>query len=185
MQKDPIITWRNTPHSPAVDAIINKRIAALNRFHSGIIGCRVVINAPHKRRVSGRGFDVRVTLEVPGPDIAVAHSVRQGEAADDVTRAVNAVFSAVENRLKEQKRQLGALEVKHHPPVLHGEIVEIEPALNYGFARADDGREVYFQKEGLQGDWDGLSVGDHLRFREMEGEKGPFAVDVAVVPERA
>ena len=66
---------------------------------------------------------------------------------------------------------------------MHGEIVEIEPELGYGFVRANDGQEVYFQKDSLvDGDWDGLEVGARLRFREQDGEKGPFAVDVAPAP---
>ncbi|MDO8986207.1 cold-shock protein [Cypionkella sp.] len=71
-------------------------------------------------------------------------------------------------------------EVKPHPAILHGEIVELEPELGYGFLRADDGQEVYFQKDGLvTGAWADLAVGARLRFREQDGEKGPFAVDVA------
>jgi cold shock CspA family protein len=78
---------------------------------------------------------------------------------------------------------MGGHEVKHNPAILHGEIVELEPELGYGFVRADDGREVYFQKDGLvSGAWDDLGLGSRLRFRELDGEKGPFAVDVAPAP---
>lgn len=182
MSIDPVITWRNMPHSEAVDAIVRERFAAIARLEPRLIRGRVVFDAPHKRRVSGRGFDVRIHLELPGPDIDVARSVRQGEAADDVLRAVNAAFSALERRLKERRREKGGKEVKHHPPVLHGEVVELEPELGYGWLRADDGREVYFERDSLvHGQWERIALGDRLRFREMEGDKGPFAADVSVI----
>ena len=48
--------------------------------------------------------------------------------------------------------------------------------------RADDGRSVYFQKDSLEtGTWDAVAVGRRLRFRELQGEKGPYAAHVAIV----
>lgn len=70
---------------------------------------------------------------------------------------------------------MGAIEIKHHPPVLHGEISTLEPELGYGYLRADDGREVHFQRDALTSDvWDHLAKGSRLRFREMQGERVPM-----------
>lgn len=180
MQREPIISWRNIPRSDAVEDIIHKRIEALERFCPEALGLRVTLSASQKPRHAARGFDVRLHLEVPGPDLDVARTVRHGLAADDIVRAVNATFTALERRIKETRRILDGQEVKHHPAILHGEIVELEPELGYGFVRADDGQEVYFQKDGLvAGEWADLAIGVRLRFREQAGEKGPFAVDVA------
>lgn len=183
MQREPVITWRNVQRSEAVEAIIRNRIEAIERFCPNAVGLRITLDAPQKTRHAARGFDVRLHLEVPGPDLDVARSVRQGHAADDIVRAVNAAFTALEKRVKASHRIIAGQEVKHHPVLLHGEIIELEPELGYGFMRADDGQEVYFQKDGLvAGVWDGLAVGTRLRFREQDGEKGPFAVDVAPAP---
>lgn len=183
MQHEPMITWRNIPRSDAVEAIIRKRIAAIEKFCPEAVGLRITLDAPQKLRHAARGFDVRLHLEVPGPDLDVARTVRHGHAADDIVRAVNAAFTALETRVKQFRRIMGGQQIKHHPDILHGEIVELEPELGYGFVRADDGREVYFQKDGLlTGAWDDLEIGARLRFRELDGEKGPFAVDVAPSP---
>lgn len=183
MQQEPVITWRNVQRSEAVETIIRKRIEAIERFCPNAVGLRVTLDAPQKPRHAARGFDVRLHLEVPGPDLNVARTVRHGHAADDIVRAVNATFTALEKRIKEGRRITAGQEVKHHPAILHGEIVELEPELGYGFVRADDGREVYFQKDGLvAGTWENLSQGARLRFREQDGEQGPFAVDVAPAP---
>ncbi len=183
MQRNPIITWRNIERSQAVEEIIRKRIAAIEKFCPDAVGLRITLDAPQKRRHAARGFDVRLHLEVPGPDLDVARTVRHGHAADDILQAVNSTFTALEKWIKETRRTMAGQEVKHHPVILHGEIVELEPELGYGFVRADDGREVYFQKDGLvTGDWSRLELGARLRFREQDGEKGPIAVDVAPAP---
>lgn len=185
MQRDPVIAYRNLDSSPAVEEIVARRIEALERISDRITGIDVTIEAPQKRKLHGRVFRVHLNLHVPGPDLAVSREVSQGSARDDVLLAVNRAFSAAEKALKKQKKTMAAVEVKHHPPVLHGEITAIEPELGYGYVRADDGREVYFQRDGLTSDdWDRLGTGTRLRFREMEGEKGPFATGVTVVDGR-
>ena len=180
MQTEPIISWSHLDAAPTVEALVRERIARLERFEPHIVGCRVVLAMPQKRPVKGEGVEVRIHLDLPGPDIDLVREVRHGHVAADAVLAVNTAFSAVERRLKEHGRKLGGLEVKHHAPVLHGEVVELESELGWGYIRADDGREVYVQKDALgAADWDGLKPGDRLRFREEEGEKGPFAVDVS------
>lgn len=182
MQSPPNITFRNTDPSPVVDALVRTRIERLERFFDRIVGCDVVIDSPQKKKLHARGFSVRVNLHVPGQDISVVREVAQGAAQQDLKLAVNRAFAALEKQLKETKRTKAALEVKHHPPVLHGEVTEIEPDLGWGYLRADDGRTVYFQKDGLEGgNWGDIARGTRLRFHEIEGEKGPYAASVSVI----
>ena len=181
MQIEPIISYRNIEPSAAVNTLVEKRVAVLERLHDRLIGCDVTLEAPQKRKVSGRVFKVRLNLRLPGDDIHTDHKVAQGSARDDLLLAVNRAFSAAEKNLKRRKKKMGGVEVKQHPPVLHGEITLIEPELGYGYLRADDGREVYFQRDGFTSDvWDQLQKGARLRFREFEGEKGPYAVSVTL-----
>ncbi|KFE33892.1 HPF/RaiA family ribosome-associated protein [Thioclava atlantica] len=181
MQIEPIISYRNIEPSEAVTTLVKRRISVLERLHDRITGCEVVLDAPQKRKVSGRVFEARLTLHIPGEDFHAERSVAQGSARDDLLLAVNRTFSAAEKHLKRQKKKMGQVEVKHHPPVLHGEVTLLERELGYGYLRADDGREVYFQRDGLTADfWDELETGSRLRFREMEGEKGPFAASVTL-----
>lgn len=181
MQTDPVIAYRNLDPSPAVNALIPGRIAALERINRRITGCEVTLEAPQKRKRRGRVFRVRLTLHLPGPDLSVAREVAQGSAQDDLILAVNRAFSAAERALKRQKKTMAGLEVKHHPPVLHGVITLLEPELGHGTLKADDGREVYFQRDALTSDdWDQLQKGMRLRFRERQGDKGPFATAVTL-----
>ena len=72
MQHDPIITWRNIQRSDAVEAIIHKRIEAIERLCPNALGLHVMLDAPQKPRHAARGFDVRLHLAVPGPDLDVS-----------------------------------------------------------------------------------------------------------------
>lgn len=181
MQSAPIISFHNIDHAPAVDDLVHRRIAILEQRDHRITGCEVTLDAPQKRKRHGRVVRVRLNLRLPGPDISIARASAQGSAQDDLVLAVNRAFTAAERALKRRKETLAGLGVKHHPPVLHGEVVDLERELGHGWVRADDGRSVYVQRDSLSAeDWDRLAPGTRLRFREMEGEKGPFAVAVAI-----
>lgn len=181
MQTEPVISFRNLDASPAVTELVGRRIAVLERLHDRLTGCEVTLEAPQKRKSSGRVVKARLTLHIPGGDFHAERTVAQGSARDDLLLAVNRAFSAAEKHLKRHKKKLGMVEVKHHPPVLHGEIATLEPELGYGYLRADDGREVYFQREALTSDdWDRLTRGTRLRFRELQGDKGPYATGVTL-----
>ncbi|MCB1334935.1 MAG: HPF/RaiA family ribosome-associated protein [Roseivivax sp.] len=181
MQIDPIIAYRNIDHSPAVEALVRRRIEMLERRDDRITGCDVTLEAPQKKQRHGSVYKVRLNLHMPGPDLSISREVAQGSAQDDLMLAVNRAFSAAETALKKRKKTLAGIEVKHHPPVLHGQIAELEPELGHGWIRADDGRMVYFQRDSLTANgWDRLKKGTRLKFRELQGEKGPFAAAVTV-----
>jgi ribosome-associated translation inhibitor RaiA len=183
MDAAPVISFHNLDRSPAVENIVKHRIEKLEKRHARITGCELTIEAPQKVKRKARTFRVKLNLHLPGKDVLVGREAAQGSAQDDVVLAVNRAFSAAEKVLKRLKKKRNALEVKQHPPVLHGTITEIEPELGYGQLRADDGREVYFQRDALTSNfWDQLACGTRLRFREMKGEKGPFAAAVTLAP---
>lgn len=122
-----------------------------------------------------------MNLRLPGPNLSISREVAQGSAQDNLMLAVNRAFSAAEKAIKKRKKIVAGIEVKHHPPILHGEIVELEPELGHGWMRGDDGQMVYFQRDSLtSNDWDRLKTGTRLRFREMQGDKGPYATAVTL-----
>ena len=181
MQEPPKISYHNLTPSPAVETLVHRRIKVLELRHDRITGCEVTMEAPQKRKRHGRIFKVRLNLHLPGPDLSISKEIAQGSAQDDLILAVNRAFTAAETVLKKRKKKMDGIEVKHHPPVLHGKIIELEPELGYGWVQADDGRKVYFQRDSLTSDdWEDLDKGTRLRFREMQGDKGPFAASVAI-----
>ena len=179
MQSAPVISYHNLDPSPAVDEIARRRTAKLEQIFDRMVGCDVTLEALQRRKRHGRTLRAHLVVHLPGPDLSVERTVAQGSAQEDLILALNRAFAAAERLLRRQKARMGLLEVKHHPPVLHGDITLIEQELGHGWLRADDGREVYFQKDALAaGDWSSLRVGTRLRFREMQGDKGPYATGV-------
>lgn len=68
------VTFRGLPHSDALEADIRERVAWLEQFHAGLVGCRVLVEIPHRHRQDDRRFHVRVEITLPGrPPIVVSH----------------------------------------------------------------------------------------------------------------
>ena len=139
------------------------------------------MEAPQHWNRHGRAFKVRLNLHLPGPDLSISREIVQGSAQGDLILAVNRPFPAAEKVLKKRKKQVDGIEVKHHPPLLYGEMAELEPELGYGWMQADYGRKVYFQRDSLTSDiWVRLDKDTRLRFREMQGDKGPYAASATI-----
>jgi ribosome-associated translation inhibitor RaiA len=141
MESPPSITFRNMEGTPALEEHIRRRIEELEKTHPHIVGCDVVVDAPQKEACHGNGVRRRITCRVPGPDIHVERHVGRSGADEDVNLAIHEAFDAARRKLKEQKREMGAQEVKHHAPVLHGVIDRLFEGEGYGFIVADDGRD--------------------------------------------
>ena len=115
MQQPPQITFRDLAPSPAVEALILKEVDKLERFHHRITSCRVVVEAPHRRRRKGRLHHVRVELTLPGGEVAVHREAQEKHAHENVDVAVRDAFRAVRRELKNFARKRRG-EVKHHEP---------------------------------------------------------------------
>lgn len=113
---------------------------------------------------------------VEGPAIAT-HGLRTERR---YLRSTKARFS-----IASRKKFMAVVEVKHYPPILHGELIELEPELDQGWILVDDVRRICFRRDSLTSqEWDRLATGTRLRFREMDGEQGPYAAAVTIA-ERA
>ena len=65
------ITLCDMDRSEALASPIRRALQRLERLYSGIVGCRVVVEAPHHHQRQGRQFVVRLDLTVPGGEIVV------------------------------------------------------------------------------------------------------------------
>jgi CspA family cold shock protein len=70
-------------------------------------------------------------------------------------------------------------------PKVKGRIKKLVRDRGFGFARGDDGKEVFFHRSGLGAtDYDSLSEGDVVEYVVQEGPRGARAENVrTVVPE--
>lgn len=181
MQLPVQISFRGMEPSDAVEAKIRERTARLDRFFDRIMGCRVVVESPHRRHHQGKLFHVRVDLTVPGGELAVTREPAEHHAHEDVFVAIRDAFDAAQRQLEDYaRRQRGDL--KTHEGLPSGRVSKLFSDEEYGFIETRDGAEVYFHKHSvLDKAFDRLTVGSDVEFVEEQGEKGPQASTVRVL----
>jgi ribosomal subunit interface protein len=161
------ITIRDVPHSEALESHIRQKAEKLETFYPHIIGCRVVVEIPHKHKHQGRLFDVRLDITVPGSELVVNR-----EGNEDVYVALRDAFNAARRQLEDYgRRQRGY--IKTHAPVLKGKVTRLLTEEGYGFIETSDGQELYFHRENLaSNNFDQLAAGSEVQFLEDIGSEG-------------
>jgi len=161
------ITTRDIPHSEALENHIRQKAEKLETFYPQIMGCRIVVEVPHKHKHQGNLFNVRLDITVPGKELVVTR-----EPNEDVYVALRDAFDAAKRQLEDYgRRQRG--EVKAHAPVLHGKVVRLMPEEGYGFVETSGGQELYFHRENLaNNNFEQLKEGSEVQFLEDIGSEG-------------
>ena len=171
------IAFRDMDSSEAVEARIRERAERLERYFDRIVGCHVVVDAPHRHGHQGKLYRVKVVIAVPGRDIDVGHTGPLNHAHEDIYVAIRDAFDAAERRLQEHaRRQRGEVKVHEAPPL--ATVASLFP--DHGFVRDGEGNEVYFHRNSVVGNFDKLAVGDEVRLVVAYGESadGPQATTV-------
>ena len=121
------VTFRNMGVSPALEQAIRSRAAWLETFYPGIVGCRVLLEVPHRHRKRGRPLHVRIALWLPGVDVIVNHEPtlhataraepRRSEELDghheDVLVALHEAFDVARRRVEDvARRQRGNVKTR-------------------------------------------------------------------------
>jgi ribosomal subunit interface protein len=181
MQTPLKITFQNMEASPAIEARIREKAARLERFHDRIVGCSVVVDAPHRHHRTGQLYSVRITLEVPGRDIHVGHTGPKDHAHEDINVAIRDAFDAAIRVLEDHVRTLRG-DVKTHIAPVHGKVARLFDG--FGFIDTSEGEEIYFNRNSVTGDgFDKLEAGSEVRIviADTESEHGPQASTVTPI----
>jgi ribosomal subunit interface protein len=177
------ITFRHMDSSAAVEANIREKAAKLERYFDRIIGCRVVIEAPHRHQHKGKLYSISINISVPGKELVVNNKRSKNHAHEDIYVAVRDTFNAAARKLEDHSRKVrGAVKTHEAPP--HGKIVRLFSYEGYGFIEMVDGQEVYFHRNAVtNGGFDALEVGCEVRVSVAEGESanGPQASSVTAI----
>ena len=176
MERDLSVSSRGVVLPASLEAEIRERAAKLERLYPRLIGCTVMVEGPGRKHENGGPYRVRLDLRAPGAEPVIVD--RQPQAKLEL--AINEAFDAASRRL-EDLLGLQREEVKIHDGQPRGRVVRLFPEPGYGFLETLDGREVYFNRNAVLGEFERLRVGDTVRFHEARGDEGPQAS--TVVPE--
>lgn len=170
------ITVRNMSLSEAAKAAIQEKAAKLDAVDDRIIGCRVLVELPHKHQHHGALYNVRIDLTIPGAELVVKR-----EPNEDLYVAIRDAFDAARRQLRERRKHAIHDVVPRETPQAEARVSRLFPIEGYGFLETPDGREIYFHRNSVRGGIERLAVGAEVRFHEAQGDKGPQASTVEPV----
>ncbi len=180
MQIAPVVSFSGMDTSKALKAHILEKIAVLEKFHPRIISCKVIVNSPHRLHHKGRLYSVRITLAVPGKQIAVGLDPGNNHAHEDVLVAIRDAFDDARRRFEDLLRMQSSHRTKQPRIAMQGEVVRLFPNNGYGFIAAADGREIFFNFDRLSDKArQNIELGTKVRFTVTDEWDGPYAHSVA------
>jgi hypothetical protein len=164
---------------------VRDRVGRLDRLYPNLIGCRVVIEAPHRSAQGARPpLGIAVEAEIPGKPKIVVKDMVERRTPRDHGVLVNRSFDVVERKLDEAARIIQG-EVKAHEAAGEtGTISRLYPDQNYGFVEAKQAGSLYFTRNAVvDGRFDELGVGTlvHLTRATGEGPMGPQASSIRLL----
>ena len=65
------ISFEGFDRSDALEQNIRDRAAKIERFYQHIVGCHVVVEAPHRHHHKGNLYNVRIEITVPDGELIV------------------------------------------------------------------------------------------------------------------
>ncbi|NDC24535.1 MAG: HPF/RaiA family ribosome-associated protein [Proteobacteria bacterium] len=150
----------------------------LDRFFPGIMGCRIVLDNPHRHSHHGQLFHVTIDLTVPGKELVVRRCPDEHKSHADAYLAIRDAFREIRRQLQDHLRLRRGFTKQHVSPP-HAHVRVIFPHQGYGFLETKDGRELYFHKNSvLHNAFNRLKAGDEVKFHETTGDEGPQASTV-------
>lgn len=95
------VTYRDLDPSPAIEQSIQRQLAALEKRYGRITGCRVSVEAPHRRHRRGTRYRVRVDLTIPGAELVAGRAHEADGAHEDIQVAIRDAFRACRRQLQD------------------------------------------------------------------------------------
>jgi len=83
-----------------MEAEVRQRAEKLERIYDRIVGCRVVIEAPHRRQHKGKLYAAKIDVTVPGKEIVVNSTGPNDHGHEDAYLAIRDAFDAMQRKIE-------------------------------------------------------------------------------------
>jgi len=110
------ITFRHMEPSGAVETRVRELANHLGVFSDRILGCRVVVDSPHRHHHQGKVFNVKVQVAMPGEDVVVDMERPQRDGHEDVYVVLRDAFDAAKRQLQARMAALRGDETRRDKP---------------------------------------------------------------------
>lgn len=100
MQHPLEVAARGMTLPPRLGASLARRVEKLERLHPRIVGCRITVERPVRRRETGDPYAVRVNLALAGDDVVITR-----QTGETPMNAVQRAFEAAERKLQDAARR--------------------------------------------------------------------------------
>jgi len=100
------ISFRNMDKPMGIEEWVQESVVALERLHSRITGCRIMIERRHHSHRKGDHFQVRIDLTLPGAELVVNHEAVQGHGREALNSTVRGAFKDIHDQLDDHVRRL-------------------------------------------------------------------------------
>lgn len=107
------IDYHHMTPSEFINARVDERVRKLEGRFAGIVGCRVLIEAPHHHHQRGNLYHVKVVLQLPGGEVVINRDPGTDPAHKDVYVAIRDAFDAAERKLTARVDRMRG-EIKAH-----------------------------------------------------------------------
>jgi ribosomal subunit interface protein len=94
------ITSRKVALTESAEEVIKQKARKLETFYKNVMGCRVMVEAPHRHKHQGVLYNVRIDLTVPGDELVVKR-----EPHEDINVAIRDAFDAARRQLLAYSRK--------------------------------------------------------------------------------
>lgn len=102
------IDFHGIDRSEATEALVQQKVAKLERNFDRMTYCRVVIAAPHRHAHKRRAYQVKIEIGIPGhAPVIVLPDDAYNQAHEDIKTALRDAFQAAGRQLDAQAERLG------------------------------------------------------------------------------
>jgi ribosomal subunit interface protein len=173
----PEITYRGVEKTDAIEALINEKIAKLERVCDHISSCHIVVEKDQERPRDRSPYRVHLDITVPPSHELAAESTLSNQTQyADLDTVIRDAFDKAWRQLRDlskQQQEYDNGQINDGAQDTTALVAKLFPEQGYGFLKTLDGQDIHFLHNSvLHDDFDRLEVGTGVRFEAIEDTEG-------------
>lgn len=179
MKIAPEITYRGVDKTDAIEALINEKIAKLERVCDHINSCHIAVEKEQERPRDRSPYRVRLDITVPpGHEVAAESTMANQTQYAELDAVIRDAFDKAWRQLRDlskQQKEYDKGQTNEGAQDTTALVTKLFPEQGYGFLKSLDGQDIHFTSNSvIHDDFHRLEVGTGVRFEAVMDEQGIF-----------